>query len=411
MAAPLSADEAVRAAVAANKDLEAARLAIDVARGRLLQAGRPANPELLVSLADDFAFRDEGERSVKIALAQRVPIGARLSRERELAERDVIVAEAEVREVARLLVADVLRTFYAVRALEQRGEAQLELVESLRSIEETTARRARAAEASAADVSLLRIERMRREQEAMRLARERDVARTALARLLGKAPAEMIEPVGELDPRRGAASTTVAHAGATSGDTARPDLAAASRKVERAGADRALARAEVWEDWTVRVGVERDRQPFDDPIGTKRDSLLALDVSVPLPLWDRQQGRIATAEAEVRRARREHEALALRIDHEVQAAEIRLRALRESADAYADEILPETTRARELVERGYRQGLAGIVELLEAQRQYNEARLLYVDLVRDLREAAIALEAARGSSPHLAELLRGGGMR
>ena len=65
--------------------------------------------------------------------------------------------------------------------------------------------------------------------------------------------------------------------------------------------------------------------------------------------------------------------------------------------------------SRELFERGYRQGLVGIAELLQAQRQYNESRALYLELLGDLRQAAIALEAARGSSPHLNELPDAGG--
>ena len=53
----ITSDQAVREALAANVDLAAARFAIDVARGELLQAGRLDNPELRASLADDFAFK------------------------------------------------------------------------------------------------------------------------------------------------------------------------------------------------------------------------------------------------------------------------------------------------------------------------------------------------------------------
>ena len=64
---------------------------------------------------------------------------------------------------------------------------------------------------------------------------------------------------------------------------------------------------------------------------------------------------------------------------------------------------PEASRARDLFDRGYRQGLVGIAELLQAQRQYNESRALYLELLGELRLAAIELEAATATSPHLAE--------
>ncbi len=395
---PLKADDAVREALAANLDLQAARFAIDIAQGALVQAGRLENPELELGYADDFAFKSEGERVGSLRFAQSFPITARLAREKDVAGKEVAIAEAEVRDFVRNLVAEVQSAFYSVRALDEQLGVNRQLIASVRGVEDATARRLEAAEASPAEVSLLRIERLRLEQDAQRLIRERDVATAALTRLLGRETPAGMTPVGELDPGR---LSSLPRANDSGG---RPDLEAARREIERADADRALARAEVWEDWTVGLGYERERGVFDAPIGNKRDSFLSLGVTVPFPLWNRQQGRIAAAEAELRRSRRSRDALLLRIEEEIRAAEVRVRTLRLSVDAYAEEILPEATRSQELFERAYRQGLVGIAELLQAQRQYNEARALYFELLGDLRQAALALEAATGTSPHLNEL-------
>ncbi len=122
---------------------------------------------------------------------------------------------------------------------------------------------------------------------------------------------------------------------------------------------------------------------------------------MPLPLWNRQQGRIAAAEARVRRARRVVEALELRVGEEVRSALARLTALRVGVDEYARELLPESARTRELLERGYQQGLVGIAELIQAQRQDNEARMDYLALLGDLRQASIDLEVAAAIGPYL----------
>ena len=400
---PLTADDAVREALVANLDLQAAGLAIDVARGGLLQAGRFENPELELGYANDFAFKDEGEHVGSLRFAQSFPITARLARERDVAGKEVAIAEAEVRDFVRTLVAEVQSAFYSVRALDEQLGVNRQLIASVRDVEDATARRLEAAEASPAEVSLLRIERLRLEQDTQRLIRERDVAAAALTRLLGRETPAGMTPVGELDPGRLSSLPLAKDPGG------RPDLEAARREIERADADRALARAEVWEDWTVGLGYERERAVFDAPIGTKRDSFLSLGVTVPFPLWDRQQGRIAAAEAELRRSRRLRDALLLRIKEQIRSAEARVRTLRSSVDAYAEDILPEATRSQELFERAYRQGLVGITELLQAQRQYNEARALYFELLGDLRQAAIALQAATGTSPHLDELRSPGG--
>lgn len=402
-----TAEQAVHEAIAANVDLAAARLAIDVARGDLLQSGRLDNPEIRASLSDDFAFKAEGERIVSGGLSQRFPITARLAREKDVARGDIAVAEAEVRDFVRGLVADVQQAFYAMRALDERITVAAELIAIVRHVEETTARRLEQAEASAAEVSLLRIERLRLEQDVLRLSREREVSAVLLARLLGRSTPGVLQPTGDLDPGdvRVSADATAPLADFSK----RPDLEAARARIERAEADRALARTQVWQDWSVGLGFDRDRSVFEAPIGTKRDSFLSLDVTVPLPLWNRQQGRIASSEAQLQRARHERDALRLRAVEQIRAAGARIRTLRASVDAYEHEILPEATRTRATFEDGYRQGLIGIAELLQAQRQYNETRSARVELVGELRQAAIELEAATGTSPFLDEFQLDGG--
>ncbi len=404
-----SADDAVREAIAGNRDLQAARATIDVARGLRLQAGRLENPELEVAYADDFAFESAGERAASVGLAQRFPVTARLAREKDVASQGVAIAEAEVHDFVRRLIADVESAFYRVRTLDEQRVVNRQLTASVLEVEQATEGRFAAAEASAAEVGLLRIERLRLEQEGQRLKRDREIAAGSLARLMGRNPRDPLTPVGEIDP--GPILLAAPPDSTTTASSARPDLDAASKQIERADADRRLAQAEAWEDWTVGFGYEFDRQVFDGPVATEEDSLLRFGLRVPLPLWNRQQGRVAAAAAELRRSRRSREALVLRIEEEVRAAESRVRTLRESVDAYIHQILPEATRTQALLERGYRQGLVGIAALLQAQRQYNESRAFYLDLLGDLRQAHIALEVAAGTSPYLNDPRVRGGSR
>lgn len=403
----ITADQAVREALAANVDLAVARLAIDVARGELLQAGRLDNPEIGASVADDFAFKAEGERAVSAGLSQRFPITARLARERAVARADVAIAEAEVRDFVRGLVADVERAFYAVRALDERIAVGEDLVATVRHVEETTARRVAVAEASSAEVSLLRIERLGLEQGLQRLSREREVSAILLGRLLGRSASGVLQPAGDLDP--GDVPVAADSIAPIADYSKRPDLEAARAQIARAEANRALVRSQVWEDWTVGLGVERDRGVFEAPIGIKRDSFLAVDVTVPIPFWNRQQGRIAASEAQFLRARRGRDGLTLRVEEEIRAAEARIRTLRVSVDTYQRDILPEASRTRATFEEGYRQGLIDVAELLQAQRQYNEARSARVELLGELRQAVIDLEAASATSPHLDDFRLDGG--
>jgi len=396
----LTAEDAVREALAGNRDLLTASASIDRARGALQAAGRLENPEFELGLSDDFAFAADGERSTSLGFAQRFPVTARLRHEKEVARSELERAEAEVRDFVRDLVAEVERAFYRVRAHDERLAVARELIASVGAVEQSTARRLRSAEASAAELGLLRIERLRLEQESAQIERDRVEANARLVRLLGRSESVRLRPEGALDP--GPSALPVEAATALPVASSRPDLEAARHGIERAQAERALARSRVWEDWTLGFGYQRERGVFEPtPIGVKRDSFLTLDLTIPLPLWNRREGEIAVAEAELRRSKRAREALVLRIQEEIRAAAARVRSLRASVDAYRSRIIPEATRARDLFERGYRQGLVGVAELLQAQRQYSEGRRRNIELLGELRQATIDLEVALGSNPHL----------
>ena len=98
----------------------------------LLQAGRLENPELELSYADDFAFNAEGERSGSVEFSQSFPVTARLAREKDVAGKDVAIAEAEIRDFVRNLVAEVQSAFYSVRSLDEQLGVTHELVASVR---------------------------------------------------------------------------------------------------------------------------------------------------------------------------------------------------------------------------------------------------------------------------------------
>jgi cobalt-zinc-cadmium efflux system outer membrane protein len=405
-AVELDAQSAAREALRANPDREVALERIEVARGRLQQAGRLDNPELELSGGDDFAFGNEGERSGSLSFEQRFPVTARLEREREIAQGDLDIALAEVREFERTLLSEVLGTFYGVLSLEQRVAVNQELVQSLQSLEAVSERRLRAAEVSRADLNLLRVERRRLAQRGARLGAERDGARLRLLRLLGRPLDSELSVTGELEPTAAADPESYVTAWATR----RPDVQAAELGVVRARAEAELSRAQRWEDWRLRVGVDSEREVFDDPRSSEKDAQLGFGLVVPLPLWNRNEGAIAAADAEARRAERARAALVLRAEEEVRAARARVEALRASALEYRRAALPESTQALALLERGYRQGLVGVTELLAAQRQYAEVRDEQLELLVDLRRAQIDLEAASASSPLLAQPQSSGGV-
>jgi len=389
-----AAEEALRA----SPELRAAREAIEVARARLVQAGLWPNPEFSLAGASDFAFANEGEASASVALEQRFPIAGRLARARDLARVDVELAHAEARDFERTLIGDVERAAVSILALDRAIESRDAVIEAARGLVGASRRRLEAAEVSEADLNLLEIGLARLEQERRLLELGRRNRAVELNRLLHRANAAPVRVTGTLDePLYTPASGPDLLEAAL---RERPDLERQRLSMTRAQAELPLARAEAWEDWRVETGYQHERTVIDDRglALSDRDNLLAAEVRVPLPLWNRNQGRIAEALASGRRAGYEVAALERRIASELEIAQQRIDALDAVAREYRERLVQRAERNVALLRQGYAQGLAPISALVQAQEQLAETTASYAQTVGELRRVEIELETAAAAS-------------
>lgn len=397
---PLSAASAADEALRANADLAGAYAAIDAARGRLLQAGLWPNPELALAGRSDFAFGNEGERKLGADFAQRFPIAGRLARAQDVGRFDVALALAEARDFERTLIGDVQRSVYGLLALDEAVASREAVLRTAAELARASARRFEAAEVSEADVGLLEIELARFEQEKRLLDLERATAAVRLNQLLNRPAAAPVTVSGSLD----ASAFDVKRS--TDAPARRPDLQRLRLEGDRARAEAQLARAESWEDWTVGAGYERERQVFAnmprvDPIGVKSDEFLGLSFRVPLPLWNRNEGRIAEAQANERRARARLTALERAVEAEIETARRRVEELSRVALEYDTALLPRSLHTVQLLDKGYRQGLVPITTLVQAEQQLADIVLRRARTLGELRQAEVDLETAAAASPLL----------
>jgi cobalt-zinc-cadmium efflux system outer membrane protein len=116
------------------------------------------------------------------------------------------------------------------------------------------------------------------------------------------------------------------------------------------------------------------------------DTIAGVQVGMALPLWNRNQGGIRRARAELTEANRQVDRVTLNL-----AARLG-EAFQEYADAesrtssYRDEILPRARQTLDLVQKGYPSEV-GYLELMTAQRVYSEANLAYIEALGDLWES------------------------
>ncbi len=391
IATNLTPESAVATALAENRDLAAARFAIRQAEGRLKQAGLWPNPEFELGGKNDSAFANDGEYDFATGFKQRFPITGRLKKAKAVARVDVAMALAEVRNQERLLAGEALGLSRELLVTQEKLKANQEIQGVIQKVIEVSEKRLKVAEVSAADVNSAKLELQRLALAQATLSNQQEIAATTLNRLLGREPQTPLQMSGatsaEFDTNTVAEISRQAIA-------RRPDRQLAALGIDRAGAEIKLAKAEKWEDWTVGFDYSRSVGKFDAPIGTKTDNFLGVGVSIPLPFWNRNQGRVNEAQATQQRAEAELNALDLRIATEAQTAENQMRRLLDILRQYREESIKLAEENIALLQKGYADGLVTITAVIQAQQQLTDLRLSYLESLAGFVRAKTEWETA-----------------
>ena len=396
-ASALTIEQAVAGALRDNLDLRAASYEVEKARGRLLQAGLWPNPELELSTATDSTFNDEGERRSAAGFQQAFPISGRLRFAKRVSRVDVAQAMAEIRNRERLLIGEVERDFLNVLLLRQQLAANREFVSLNREFVEVLEDRLQRAEVSEVDVNLARVELQRLGVEAAQLESDLVARELSLKLRMGLPPEAAISPEGNIEAlaarfRPEKYQTTMV--------VNRPDLRQTELGIDRAAAEARLARAEAWADWTLGSNYENERR-VDDPNRLRSDQFLGFKISIPIALWNRNQGRVYEHKAASEQARQQFEAQGLSIRSEIATALARALKLRDAVGNYRRDLLPALSQTSSLVRKGYNEGLIPATQVIQVQQQQTTLRSSFLSATANYLQALVDLETATASSPFL----------
>ena len=165
-----------------------------------------------------------------------------------------------------------------------------------------------------------------------------------------------------------------------------PSLKVQELEVERAGLSVQSVRKSRLPDFSVGPSIEylKDEQTYD------------FGISVPLPLWDRKRGEIATANAEQQKAVAELDKLRQEISRDVITACHNLSSAKESLALYAPELLGKLKTTLDDAAQSYSEGRTSLLTYLEIQRTYFDTQADYLETLQKLYETRSDLEAAVG---------------
>ncbi len=395
----LTLDEAARAALANNLDLRAARYEVEKARGRLIQAGLFPNPSIELGGRSDKLGNDEGERTISAGYVQAFPIAGRLRFAKALNRVDVAQAMVEIRNQERLLVGEVQSEFMAILLVKEQMASNGEFIRVNRNFVSLFEQRLEKAEVSEVDVNLAKVELQRLELENAVLGADLSSRELALRRKLGVNPETALKLDGSVETLSARFS---AEKYAPSMAVNRPDLRLLELSVDRAKAEMQLARAEAWEDWTVGLEYSNERT-LDEPRGIDANNFTGIKISIPLSLWNRNQGKLHEQQATADQAGQQIEALRLSIRTEIATSIVQVTNLRSVVTSYQKTLLPQLANTSELLKKGFSEGLTDSTKLIQAQQQQASLRASYLTAYTNYVQALIQLETASGGSPYLSK--------
>jgi cobalt-zinc-cadmium efflux system outer membrane protein len=373
-AGALTLAEVEQLALSGNPTLAEAAARVRAARGEQYQVGLPPNPTFGYLGSEIGNEGSSGQQG--IVFGQEFIRGNKLGLNRAVAAREAERREQEFAAQERRVLTDVRMAFYDAYLAQQRAELSRRLQAVGEQSVATTSALLEAQEGRRTDLLQAEIEGQRAGIAQAQAEATVQGAWRRLAALVGQQELAMRPLAADLQLLRWNASweeTLVELLQAS------PEVAEAQAAVDRARATLARACAEPIPDVTAQASVQ-----YDD---SSDDTIAGAQVTLPLPIWNRNQGGIAKAQAELVAARRRLEGVERRLQHDLAAQYQRYETALARVNAIRDGILERAQENLDVTAEGYRAGELSFLDLLTVQRTYFQVNLEYLSALGDLNES------------------------
>jgi cobalt-zinc-cadmium efflux system outer membrane protein len=396
----LTLDEAIESALASSPEIASLEQEKRALAAAVEQAGVLPNPELqteIENVGGTGARKSDESAESTIRLVQRLELGGKRGARTQAAAAAVDVATADLELRRRDLLAAVRSAFAAALAAEQRVVLARDLERLAEDALRAVGSAVGAGATSSAERDLARLTVASATRERVHRERQAAVARGALAATWGETTARFHEVSGHLDaavalpPRDDVVSLRLDE---------HPTVLRAKAFVAEQDATVSLARASRIPDVTVAAGARH----FNDD----DDFAAVFSLGAPLPLFDRNRGTIAEAEARLAQAREELRAAEIALSTSLSSAYDQCVAAEEHRALLDGNVLPAAARVLETTTVAHRSGMVPYDDVVDAKRAVYAFRMELIDRLEDRFLAAVELErisgltlidASRGEAP------------
>lgn len=385
----LTLNDALQRVLSQNPGVLAAAQQYQATLGRAEQAGLPPNPELNAQF-EDFGGNTGAtvsQATTSLAMSQRLELGGKRAGRVAVARADVNTADMAIQVHRQDLVRDTRTAYIQLQAASERLALVRQTLALAQQVQEAVSARVAAGKVSPIEVARATVALSAAKRRVVQVERDRKVAQERLAALWGGAPLP-----GDPEPLV-LPDTPELQAGDTK---LNPDLALFDRLRKRAMASVQLSDARRIPDVTLSLGARRTP-------GIQGHSML-LGASVPIMLFDRNQGERRASRADLAVAEADLQSRQLQITSELASTYQQMLTAYAETQQMGLGVLKVAEQAFSDSQEGYRAGKFSLLDVLDAQRALIEARNAYLDALMTYHESRARLDRLQGRDITLAEV-------
>ncbi len=382
-----------------NRDIALARRVRGQAEADIITAGQQPNPQLSWTTQNINPNRGIGSGDPRaktvdsiVRVDQLIERGNKAALRTETARRLDGAAAEDVQEVTRQQLLALRFAYFDLLGAQEKAASAAETAALFGKTAEAAQLRLKAGDLATADVSRIRVDVLRAQNDARGLEAELARARVNLAYLIGaESNAASLRAVTPWPKQESAVTTGASDAQLET----RPDVRAARARV--AAADKARELAQSLRTRDVSVGLQYEHWPNRaDANNQGTGNSFGVAFSVPLFVRHNNEGEIARAQADWYAARDFLDRVLAQARSDVSRAAGDLEAARERLTRFEGELVKEAERTANAAEFAFKNGAIGVMDLLDARRTLKAIQIDAANARADHAKALAAYTLSQG---------------
>jgi outer membrane protein, heavy metal efflux system len=385
-------DEAIKIALLRNHNLRATRTTIPQSEADEITASLRPNPTLSATWgnlplypkpSEGYGANVRDSSQMDVGLSYEFELGRRARRMRA-AKDATAVTRSQVAQSERDLTFQVTSQFVNVQLAESTLELAKANLESFQKVVDISAKRLKAGGISENDYLKIKLELLSFETDVKQAELDKAQALTDLRQLLGyESVSSDYDVQGSFEHKPFKVSLETLEKQALQN---RPDLRAAVQSLTAANSQHALAKANgvpnitASVDWLFSGGVHA----------------AAIGLSIPIPMFDRNQGEVAKTTHAMNQAQEQQAEVLGQVMTDVKRAYDGLRASERIMQYFESGYLEVSLKSREVSQYSYERGAASLLDFLDSERSYRSTQLAYRQAIADYLNAVEQVRQAVG---------------